>query len=954
VADEADFRFRRAATLYREGRLEEALGEFLASNRLVKNHNVAFNIARCFEQLKRFNEAYRWYNEILAEPGLPEEDRKAILAALARLGNSLALVRIESEPEGASVYIDRKDLGARGQTPVTLALRPGDARILLELDGYRPAQTSTTAETGKLADVNLRLSPILGTLHVEGEPARFDLRLDAPEAETALSAPGSLRTTPGLHRLYVEAPGTAPQQIEVRVPPEGEARVAFKLVPLPPPSGALVVRSDVDGALVRVDGEVSGFTPAVIDKVRAGTHKLEILAEGREPVSMTVEVRADERTPIDAHLRYALPRVEAAERILTRAQDAPASISVISSEEIRGFGYATLAEALRSVRGLFISSDRDYDSLGVRGYSVAGVYNNKVLVLADGHITNDLSLGQGFIGRDFDVDLNDVERIEIVRGPGSVLYGSAAFLAVVNVVHKTPPLGLHASGHATFLGEAGAGAVISAAAENRWVSLHGGVFRNEGETLFRSPMESGPYSGFATNLDGEESAHADLRARYGDFNFYGSVNDRGKSLPTAPFDTVFGLPGTATHDSRFFGELSWAHTFGWGGSLDARVSLDGRRHSATYQYRGPSDSLGHPGTSGRIADWGEAEVRLRLPEILRNRIFVGAEAQDVWKVRLSSFTPAGSDAGLSQAPDVNYSETVYSAYAGDDLRIGQRLQLDAAVRVDDHHDSFGTTANPRLALIAQPWDGGNFKLMYGTAYRAPSFYERYYQNGTTQVAGNRCNPDGTCTSLKPEEIRTGEFELSHAIGESTSLLVAGYWSRISKILRLTGSGPIFFGNRGSITHTAGIEGEARWQPEPGALVAVWYAFAHVVNDQVCTAGRCVPGFIVPNVPTHTAALRMLWPVLPGMLSVSSELIYGSSRYTVFVDNNNLETPVGEQFIWNAGLTGALGRGGPRFTLLVQNLLDQKPLLPAGLEVPFAPRAVPQVGRTFRATLGGSF
>jgi outer membrane receptor protein involved in Fe transport len=662
---------------------------------------------------------------------------------------------------------------------------------------------------------------------------------------------------------------------------------------------------------------------------------------------MPVEVAAEERTSVDVHLRYALPRVQAAERTLTRAADAPASISIITSDEIRGFGYTTLAEALRSVRGLFISSDRDYDSLGVRGYSITGTYNNRVLVLSDGHITNDLSLGQGFIGLDFDADLNDVERIEIVRGPGSVIYGSAAFFAVINVVHQTPPLGLHASGSATFLNESGAGTVLSAAAESQWVSLHAGIFHNDGEQQFVSPMSSGPFSGIATNLDGEDSAHADLRARSGELSFYASVNDRGKAVPTAPFDTVYGLPGTGTHDSRFFGELNWAHAFEWGGSLETRFSLDGRRNHASYQYRGPADRLGHPGTTGRIADWGEGEVRLRLPEMLRNRIFVGAQVQDVWRVKLSAFTPAGSDAGLSSAPEVKYSETVLSAYAGDDLRLTQRVQLDAAVRVDDHPDSFGVVANPRLALIAQPWEGGNVKLMYGTAYRAPSFYERYFKNGTTQVAGNRCtNRDdpATCITLQPETIRTGEFELSQALGESTSLLVAGYWSRIASILRLTGN-PIFFGNRPTLTHSSGIEAEARWQPEPGALLSAWYSFAHLTNDN---------GFIVPNVPTHTAALRALWPVSRELLSVSSELIYGSSRYTVFVDRNNLETPVGEQLIWNAGFTGHLGRSGPRFSILVQNLLDQKPLLPAGLEVPFAPRAVPQAGRTFRATIGGSF
>jgi iron complex outermembrane receptor protein len=290
---------------------------------------------------------------------------------------------------------------------------------------------------------------------------------------------------------------------------------------------------------------------------------------------------------------------------------------------------------------------------------------------------------------------------------------------------------------------------------------------------------------------------------------------------------------------------------------------------------------------------------------------------------------------------------VLSVYAGDDFKLGQRLSLTAAVRVDDHHDSFGVVANPRLALVAQPYEGGNTKLMFGTAYRAPSFYERYFQNGASELPGNRCLASGACVALQPETIRTGEFEHVHSIGESGSLLIAGYWSRIANILRLAGAGggKFAFGNRSTLTHSSGIEAEARWQPEPGALLAVWYSFAHVTNDN---------GFIVPNVPTHTAALRALWPVARELFSASTELIYGSSRYTPFVDNNNLETPVGEQLFWNVGFTGTLGRSGPRFQLLVQNVLDSKPQLPAGLEVPFTPRAVPQTGRTFRATISSAF
>src|SRR5215831_6638443 len=88
IADEADFRFHRAANLYREGKVEEALGEFLASNRLVRNRNVIFNIARSFEQLKKYNEAYRWYTEIWNDE-MPEADKHDLQEALKRLRPSL-------------------------------------------------------------------------------------------------------------------------------------------------------------------------------------------------------------------------------------------------------------------------------------------------------------------------------------------------------------------------------------------------------------------------------------------------------------------------------------------------------------------------------------------------------------------------------------------------------------------------------------------------------------------------------------------------------------------------------------------------------------------------------------------------------------------------------------------------------------------------------------------------
>src|SRR2546430_4134934 len=169
VADEADFRFHRGVSLYGRGHTEEALSEFLASNRLVRNRNVIQNVARCFERLRMFNEAWRWYSELLSEP-LPEEERRDVSAALVRLQPSLALLRVFSDPSGATVYVDRRDLGSPGQTPVTLALPPGAVTAIVEAPGHRPAQDEAKLGIGPGTLLKRWLTPHRGPIQAEGGP----------------------------------------------------------------------------------------------------------------------------------------------------------------------------------------------------------------------------------------------------------------------------------------------------------------------------------------------------------------------------------------------------------------------------------------------------------------------------------------------------------------------------------------------------------------------------------------------------------------------------------------------------------------------------------------------------------------------------------------------------------------------------------------------------------------
>src|SRR5882757_9545869 len=110
VADEADLQFQLGAERYNEGDYRGALEHFLASNRLVPNRNVGVNIARSYEQLKLYPEAFRYYTQSLDEE-TDETSQKRVAVALAQIKPHVAVLNIVTHPAGATIYIERRDLG---------------------------------------------------------------------------------------------------------------------------------------------------------------------------------------------------------------------------------------------------------------------------------------------------------------------------------------------------------------------------------------------------------------------------------------------------------------------------------------------------------------------------------------------------------------------------------------------------------------------------------------------------------------------------------------------------------------------------------------------------------------------------------------------------------------------------------------------------------------------------
>ncbi|NQV13839.1 TonB-dependent receptor plug domain-containing protein [bacterium] len=129
-------------------------------------------------------------------------------------------------------------------------------------------------------------------------------------------------------------------------------------------------------------------------------------------------------------------KVSTASKYEQFSYEAPASISIVTSDDIRAYGYRTLDELLNTIRGFYISNDRNYEYVGVRGFSRPSDYNNRTLFLLNGHSLNESVYGSAPFGTYFGLDLRLVDRVEIIRGPGSALYGTSAMFAVINVITR--------------------------------------------------------------------------------------------------------------------------------------------------------------------------------------------------------------------------------------------------------------------------------------------------------------------------------------------------------------------------------------------------------------------------------------------------------------------------------------------------------------------------------------
>jgi outer membrane receptor protein involved in Fe transport len=777
---------------------------------------------------------------------------------------------------------------------------------------------------GREAKQSVELTAIVGKVAIAGTPAGASIRESADGPELG-KVPATLDLVPGQKLLVVTAPGHLSQQLllDVRADETISAKVALQ--EKPKPTGKVVVTANRDAALVRVNGRDSGFTPTVLT-LTAGEYDIEVTTEEVTPLLRHVTVTEDSETRVDADLRYAPPKVGAASKQALSVDQAPASVTVVTREELLGFGYQTLAEALAAVRGMFQTDDRIYTYLGMRGFSPPGDLNTRLLILWDGHPMNDVWAGQGYAARDLEVDLSDIDRIEVVRGPASILYGTGAFFGVINVV---PRKRLEKERHVEAVGGVGD-------QNGGKVRATGGLGR-EGSS-FKATAAGMLSNGAATTdlgngvvvqgLDGERSLGASVVGEWKGFTLLGKINQRRKQVPTAPYGAAVGVPGTEYTDARGFAELRYEKVFSKV-TLNARGSYDGSRYRGWYA-KLDENGQKYRDTDTGGGDWFGAELRAGFTLFEGNRLTASFEGN----VQLVQQQASG-------LPEEHYTRVLLSGTLLDEWQIISRLFVQVGLRVDKYFDLSGVALSPRGAVVAKLYEGGVTKLVVGQAFRAPNIYElKFSDNNATQR-----RPD---QPQQPEIITTFEAEHSHDLTRELRLTLGGYYNLIDRLIVLaednvdparcgTPTEPVqcvAYGNTSERTTAGGAEAEVRWQPGRFTLVDATYSFVMLGGGGSSTAAY----------PQHMATLKALVPVKEGYVRLSGQLTYQSARLA------GDGSWIGEALLINLGFQGEYGP--LRYFAGVRNLLDQKYVLPVSTEAGFG--KVQQYGRTLYIELAAAF
>jgi iron complex outermembrane receptor protein len=621
-----------------------------------------------------------------------------------------------------------------------------------------------------------------------------------------------------------------------------------------------------------------------------------------------------------------IPSVFSASRHQQPVTKAPASVDIITSEQIARYGWRTVSSMLSSLPGFISTYDRAYNHIGVRGFAPPGDYNTRILVLIDGHRVNENLQDYAGLGQDFLVDVENIERVEVVRGPSSSLYGSSALFAVVNVITqrgrdlKGAKLAGEMASYDSHRGQVSIGNKFSNGME---ALLSASFYHSDGQENLKFPG-----LGTAHNLDNEQVERLFSKTAWGNFTLSGSFMQRRKFLPAATIGATFDQLGSYYQDRRAYADLNYHRNFSNNWDLTGRLFWDSYEFNDDLISRPLGPKLNnHDVWNGQ---WFGGEALLSRKFFDSHHLTMGTEYRRNFLQQMSNHD---QDPYYLWA-DNRFRSSIYGFYLQDEWSILDNLSLQAGGRYD-HYDSFGGTFNPRLGLIYQPWGDTTLKFLYGTAFRAPNAFESVYTCCAGAWVGN--------PSLKPEQIETYEIVLEQRLNQYLDLRISPFYNRLKNLIAFTSAPIQQFQNTGN-AEAHGLETQLQ-----GHFKDIEARLSYTYQQS-----RSVDRDPAPNSPANMIKLNVTAPLWSEKLFAGVEIQYVSRRATVGNDWANHYT------LTNLTLTSRHLFRGVELSGGIYNLFDEGYADPASpnqapvTSLNSLATTIPQNGRNFRIRLSYDF
>jgi iron complex outermembrane receptor protein len=429
------------------------------------------------------------------------------------------------------------------------------------------------------------------------------------------------------------------------------------------------------------------------------------------------------------------------------------------------------------------------------------------------------------------------------------------------------------------------------------------VLTQDGETLEH------PDFGAIGGRDGEQARQFLVKASFGGLTFSANQVHRTKQLPSGSYETLPAAPNR-TMDARGVAQLGYAREFAPGLALAlqatwGRTDYVGDYYYADYHYPdspGATEVAAH-NIDGGHARWYGLGAHLTVTRFGGHKILVGAEAER--DTRRDQFNFYASP--YLSVLDDRRSANRRGVFVEDELRLGERILVNASLR-HDQHNTGARSNSPRLAVLYRLSGRGTLKLIHGRAFRVPNAYEMYYQ--TSGEGAQLANPD-----LAPERIATTEAVLDHAVGADSHARLSLFTYDMHDLIAQqadAASGMLVYRNV-ERARARGLEASIEHVFAGNARVRASYTWQRAVDGD----GRTLIAS-----PRHLAKLNASLPLPALRARLGAELQCMSSRLTE-------RASVGGYCVSNLSLSSTRLVPGAELSAGLHNLADRRYADPAG-------------------------